>query len=223
MNGIEPYLGEEELEDPFLGDILGGLFGETEEEYEDPFLGDILGGLIGETEEEEESGDPFLGDILGGLLGEAGDMELLGEAAAEAETEEEADGFFGALIPLATSLLPKILPVAKKLLPKALGAAKKVAPQLIRGVSKIGSKLFKSPKTRPLVRTLPTIARNTVRSIAQQAVAGRPVTPVTAAKTLQAHARRVLKSPQRRRATAVRCRRMARRCADRGRMYVTIC
>src|SRR5713226_5292977 len=88
------YELEEEQEDPFLGDILGGLTGESEEEMEeeleDPFLGDILGGLMGETEEEmeEELEDPFLGDIvgaipgiLGGLFGGDGEMENLAESA----------------------------------------------------------------------------------------------------------------------------------------------
>lgn len=212
----EDFSGEmEHLEDPFLGDILGSLTGEEEGEWEDweeLYPGDVAG--IGESGDFE---DLFLGDGSGGLLGEAGDMEYLAEAAAESESLAEADGFIGALVPLATSLLPSLLPMAKSMLPQVLGAARKVVPQLIRGATRIGRRLLRSPSTKPLVRTLPTIVRNTVKSVARQAASGTPVTPAQAMKTLGTHARRVLRSPQRRRGAVRHCRRMAHCCARRRR------
>ena len=62
----EDYLQEGEDED-FLGDVVGGLLGESEEEYEahdhelegeeEDFLGDVVGGLLGESEDEFEYED----------------------------------------------------------------------------------------------------------------------------------------------------------------------
>ena len=233
----DPFLGdiigglfgetEAEYEDPFLGDILGGLFGETEAEYEDPFLGDILGGLFGETEAEYEEpflGDilPGVGDILGGLMGEAEEMELLAEAATQAESEAEAEGFIGALVPLAAKFLPKLLPIAKNLLPKALSAARRVTPNLIKNVTRLGRKMRKHPRTRPLVRTLPTIVRNTVKTVGKAAAAGKPVTPAAAVKTMAHHAQRILRSPARRRACIVRTPRLAHRCRCKNHIHFTI-
>jgi hypothetical protein len=54
---------------PLLGK-LGGLFGrkrKRRESEQDPFLGDVLGGLLGESEQEEEQ-DPFLGSIVSSVV-----------------------------------------------------------------------------------------------------------------------------------------------------------
>ncbi len=220
------YEPEEELEDPFLGDILGEA--EEEEELEDPFLGDILGGLLGEAEEEqeEELEDPFLGDIvgalpgivstIGGLFGGDGEMENLAEQALETENEDEAEAFIGALVPMATKLLPKLVPMAKKfipkLLPKVAKGVNRVVPNLIKNVAKIGNKLRKSPRHRGKVRTLPAIVKRTVKTVGKAVAAGKPVTPVQAGKILKAHARHVWKRPALTKKVAVHCHRVAHRC-----------
>ena len=196
---------EEELEDPFLGDILGGLLGESEEEFEeeleDPFLGDIVGAIPG---------------IVGGLFGGDGEMENLAESALEAENEDEAEAFIGALIPMAASLLPKLLPMGKKLLPKLLPKAMKgvrrVVPGLIKKVANIGNKLRKSPKHRGKVRTLPAIVKKTIKTVGKAAAMGKPVTPVQAGKILNAHAKQIWKRPAVTKKYAVHCHRVARRC-----------
>lgn len=132
-------------------------------------------------------------------------LEHMGFAAAEAQNEEEAAEGFLPLIPmLAAKALPlvaklgaKVLPkLAGKVLPRAAKAFSRVTPRLTRGVSQIARGLFRNPRTRPLVRTVPTIARRTVTTLAKQAAAGRPVTPMLANRVLASHTRRLLRSPQ---------------------------
>lgn len=122
--------------------------------------------------------------------------EHLAHMVAEAESEQEAAEGFLPLIPL---LAGKILPLAAKLLPKAAQALPKIAnvvqkatPQLTRGVSRLTRALFRNPRTRPLVRTVPTIARRTVTNIVRQAAAGNAVTPQAARRQLMHQARQVL-------------------------------
>ncbi|MGH2733641.1 MAG: hypothetical protein ACRDJG_12030 [Actinomycetota bacterium] len=113
-------------------------------------------------------------------------MEHLGHAAAQTESEEEAEAFLGALVPLAARLIPRVAP-----------AIMRAAPGLIRGVAGVARTLRANPTTRPLVRTLPTIVHRTAGSIARQAAAGRPVTPQGAVRTLARQTAGVLGSPQR--------------------------
>jgi hypothetical protein len=112
-------------------------------------------------------------------------MAHLGNAAASAESEDEAEAFIGALIPLASQLIPRVAP-----------AMMRAAPQLIRGISNVAQRLRSNPATQQLVRTLPTVARNTVGALARQVGQGRPVTPQTAVRTLAQQTARVLSSPQ---------------------------
>jgi hypothetical protein len=134
-------------------------------------------------------------------------MEHMAHEVAEAQSEQEAAEGFLPLIPLvAAKLLPlaaKALPKVAKMLPKLIRTVNRVTPQLTRGVSRITRTLFRNPRTRPLVRTIPSIARRTVASIARQAAGGRPVTPQTAVRTLAQQTRTVLRNP-RHRALAIR-------------------
>ena len=113
-------------------------------------------------------------------------MEHLGHAAAETESEAEAEAFIGALVPLAAQLLPKVAPMVMR-----------NAPQLIRGVTRVARTLRRNPRTRPLVRTLPTVVRRTVADMARQANAGRPPTPRASVRTLARQTAQVLSSPRR--------------------------
>ena len=113
-------------------------------------------------------------------------MEHLGHAAAEAESEEEAEAFLGALVPLAARLVPR-----------AASAVMRVAPSLIRGVAGAARTLRANPATRQLVRTLPTVVRQTTANLARQAQQGRRVTPQAAVRTLARQTSRVIGSPQR--------------------------
>ncbi len=113
-------------------------------------------------------------------------MEHLGHAAAEAETEEEAEAFIGALVPVAARLATRAAP-----------AIMRAAPQLMRGVSGVARTLMRSPTTRPLVRAIPNIVRGTVANVARQVARGQSVTPSGAVRTLARQTARVLSSPQR--------------------------
>ena len=111
-------------------------------------------------------------------------MEHLGHVAAEAESEQEAEAFLPALVPLAAQILPRVAPVLMR-----------AAPQLIGSVTRIGRTLMRNPSTRPLIRTVPTIVRRTASTLAQRAAAGQRVTPQTAVQTLARQAARTLGSP----------------------------
>jgi hypothetical protein len=113
-------------------------------------------------------------------------MEHLGHAATAAQTEEEAEAFIGALIPLAARLIPRIAPVVMR-----------AAPQLIRGAANVTRVLRSNPATRQLVRAVPNIVRRTAASMAQQVSQGKPVTPTSAVQTLARQTASVIGSPQR--------------------------
>ncbi|MGI5453436.1 hypothetical protein ACQEWB_09740 [Streptomyces sp. CA-249302] len=127
-------------------------------------------------------------------------MEHLGHAAAETESEEEAEAFIGALAPIAVGLVRRAAP-----------AVIRSAPQLVRGLAGVTRTLRRNPATRPLVRALPTIAVRTTRSLARQVAQGRPVTARSAARTLAGQTAAVLSDPRRRRAVLRRARAVDRR------------
>jgi len=112
-------------------------------------------------------------------------MEHLAHAATEAESEEEAEAFIGALIPLAARLLPRVAP-----------AIMRMTPGLVRGVAGITRTLRQNPTTRPLVRAVPTIVRRTVSSIDRQSRSGRPVTAQQAVRLLARQTAQTLGSPR---------------------------
>lgn len=148
-------------------------------------LGDLLGGFLPDSEFEGEW--EFEGEVnpLRRVYPDAL-MEHLGHAATVTESEEEAEAFVGALVPLAARLIPRIAP-----------AVMRAAPQLIRGVANVTRVLRSSPATRQLVRTVPNIVRRTAASLAQQSSQGRPVTPAGAVRTLARQTARVISNPQR--------------------------
>jgi hypothetical protein len=145
-------------------------------------------------------------------------MEHFGHAATEAESEAEAEAFIFPLLPLAAKFLaPKIASFAvKKGLPFVM---KKVLPRLARGSVQVMRQLRQNPATRPLVRTMPTIARRTMVDIARQIERGRPVTPDFATRCLARETRRVLADPNQAVAAYRRSRALDRRyhhvCAQR--------
>jgi hypothetical protein len=112
-------------------------------------------------------------------------LEHLGHAAAEAQSEAEAEALAGAMIPLVTRAVPRAAP-----------AIMQAAPGLICGLSGVVNALRRSPGTRPLVRVVPAIVRRTAGSIAQQAGAGRTVTPRAAVRTLAQQTARVIGNKQ---------------------------
>jgi hypothetical protein len=187
------YEGESSLEGEgwlgAIGNVVGSLLGEGEEEYEDESA------YESEAEEEISPIRKIYPDAM---------MEHLGERAFEAESEDEAAEQFLPLIGMAASkLLPvaakAIAPHAKRLLPKMVQAVTRSTPGLTNGIGKMTRTLHRNPRTRHLVKTMPSIARRTVGSIARQAAQGRRVTPSIATRTLAKQARHVLTNPRRRR------------------------
>lgn len=127
-------------------------------------------------------------------------MEHMAHAAAEAESEQEAAEAFLPLIPL---LAAKILPLAAKAVPMLMKSAPKIAstlmrnaPRLTRGVTSMARTLFRSPTTRPLLRTIPAIARRTMLDVARQTARGRTMSPQAISRSLAQNAARTLSSPQ---------------------------
>src|SRR5215472_14471347 len=213
----ESELIQTELEDEYSG--------EGEEEFEDEYedesslegegwlgaIGNVVGSLLGEGEAEDEYEDESAFEA------EAEDeispirkiypdamMEHLGELAFEAETEDEAAEHFLPLVGMAASkLLPvvakAVAPMAKKALPKMARAVTKATPHLTKSIGQVAKTLRRNPQTRHLLKTVPSIARRTVGSIARQAAHGRHITPRTAVRTLARQARNVLAHPGHRR------------------------
>lgn len=213
---FESEVIQHELEDEFSGEGEAAYEDESSLEGEGWLgaIGNVVGSLLGEGEGEEESAyETALESSLESQEGELNPirkiypdamMEHLGELAANAETEEEAAEHFLPLIGMAaTKLLPvvakAVAPMAKKALPKIARAVTRSTPQLTKAVGNIAKTLHRNPQTRHLLRTVPTIARRTVGSIAKQAAHGRPITPRTAIRTLARQTSRVLAHPQRRR------------------------
>ena len=158
----------EDLEDPFIGSLVSKVpWGKLAKTAGKSALSS-LGGMLGEEESFDLEGnyEDFAADQLNG---EMALMEVLAAEAAEADSEEEADAFIGAILPLATSLIPKLVPAAAK-----VGQA--VLPSLVSGAKNLVSTLWKQPATRQLIQTIPTMARGTAATIAKQVAAGRPVT-----------------------------------------------
>jgi hypothetical protein len=112
-------------------------------------------------------------------------MEHLGHAAAETQSEAEAQALAGAMVPLAARIVPRAAP-----------AIMRAAPGLVCGLTGVVNTLRRNPATRPLVRTVPAIVRNTAASIAQQTSRGLSVTPQAAVRTLARQTVRLLGSPR---------------------------
>jgi hypothetical protein len=113
-------------------------------------------------------------------------MAHLGHTAARAASEAEAEAFAGALVPLAAQAVRIAAP-----------SVMRVAPALIRGVAGATQTLVQAPGGRPLVQAVPSIVRNTVRSVAAQAARGQRVTPTAAVRTLARSTLQTLGSRQR--------------------------
>jgi hypothetical protein len=184
---------EEEFEDEsayedeaFLGGIaqaLGGLLGEEEaaaHELEFEFEAEAEREDEGEAEDEAEG---FVNPVRR-IYPDAELMAHLSARAAQAESEAEAEAFASALVPLAAQLIPR-----------AAALIRGHAPTLIRGTVRLAGQLRQQPGAARLVRTLPVVLQRSAQSLADQAAAGRPVTPGAVLGTLVTIAQRLLSDP----------------------------
>ncbi|MFC6159833.1 hypothetical protein [Kribbella jiaozuonensis] len=188
------FEAEDEDED-FLGAIggigkaLGGLLsGGGDGEYEAEFEFEAEAETEDEAEEEYEDED-FVNPIRR-IYPDAELMAHLSAKAAQTSSEAEAEAFLGALVP-----------IASKLIPRAAGVLARNAPALIRGTSALGRRLRRNPATRKYVMAMPVILQRTAQSLADQAAAGRSVSPETAISTMTRIAGRMFRqAPERNRA-----------------------
>jgi hypothetical protein len=181
------FEAEDEDED-FLGAIggigktLDGLLGGGNREYEAEF--EFEAEAETEEEAEEEYEDEAFVNPVRRIYPDAELMAHLSTRAAQTSSEAEAEAFFGALVP-----------IASKLVPRAAGVLARNGPALIRGTTVLGRRLRRSPATRRFVTAMPVILQRTAQSLADQAASGRPVTADVAVSTLARIAGRVLRTP----------------------------
>ena len=110
-------------------------------------------------------------------------MEYLGYAAANTQSEAEAEAFVGALVPLAARLNPRTAPIIKL-----------SSPGFISGLSGATKLLHRNLSSRPLIRTFPTILRRTSAKVDRQIQQRKRVTPKTAVNTLANQAYQVIRN-----------------------------
>jgi hypothetical protein len=96
------------------------------------------------------------------------------------------------------------------LLRKAAPHVARATPHLVRGLSQVARTLRRNPRTRPLVRTLPTIASRTTHSLARGAAHGHPITRRQAVRTLARQTKAVLARPHTRQQVIHRARALDR-------------
>jgi hypothetical protein len=187
----------EDEDEAFLGALggiartVGSLLGEGEEEYEDEDEAEFEFEFEAEAEAEAEWEDEAEGfaNPVSRIYRDAELMAHLGTRAAETESEEEAEAFIGALVP-----------IAARLIPRAASLVARNAPALIRGATRISRQLRRNPRTRRLVQAMPVILQRTAQSLADQAANGTDIDPSTALDTLGTITQNVLSGGQRRRA-----------------------
>jgi hypothetical protein len=162
---------------------------ESEGEYEvDPYITKLLNrlGSRQEGEGEFESESEYEYELESTPMHEYElEMENLAYRAAQSESEAEAEAFLGALLPVSARLFPKSSA-------KVISA---ITPSLIEGVATVGRVLHKSPKTRPVLRTVPHIVQGTMVTLARQAQRGKPLSRTIALRVLADHTARVLDNP----------------------------
>jgi hypothetical protein len=181
--------GEDEWEDEqFLGGLVravGGMFGGGDSELESEVEFDFEAEAESEAESEGEDED-FVNPVRR-IYPDAELMAHLSMHAARAQNEAEAEAFIGALIPIATRLIPR-----------AAGLVRRHAPTLIRGTTRLSRQLRRNPATRRFVTAIPVILQRTAQSLADRAAKGQPITAETVITVLTDVAARVLRAPARR-------------------------
>lgn len=167
---------------PIVGTAIGGPFGTA--------LGSIATKALGEGEFEDEyetegEGEQEMVHEIAAhpLTHNEAVAEMMAEAASLEAHEGEAEAMVGA------ATLTVISPRDRR-------ALRRVLRHLVRGSAVLTRILRRRRSTRPLVRTVPSIMRRTVKDLKRQAANGRPITRKTAARAAAKQVRRVLSSPK---------------------------
>jgi hypothetical protein len=111
-------------------------------------------------------------------------MEQIAHEAASSSNEAEAEALAGALIPIVMRGVSSAAP-----------AMRTAAPALARATGRLVGALRRSPATRPLIRTVPTILRRTNVALNRAAAGGTPVSPRLAVRTMANQTYRIMSSP----------------------------
>lgn len=137
-----------------------------------------------ELETEHEAEHEVLHEIVNHELTE---HEAIAEMMAEAASHEQHEGHAEAMAGAAA--ITVISPADRR-------ALRDLLPHITKGVAILTRILRRRRITRPAVRAVPTIVRQTVRSLKRQAAAGKPITRRLAGRTAAAQVRSVLGRPR---------------------------
>jgi hypothetical protein len=131
-------------------------------------------------------------------------MEHLGHIAAQSPTLAEAEAHARRIVPTVVRAVPRVAhrvahaaphPRPAHVAPRVVHAVRRAAPALAHGVSGVTRTLFRNPATRHLIRTLPTMVRNTANHLVYRAASGHPVSPQSAVRMLARQAAHVIGKP----------------------------
>ena len=165
---------------------------------------------------------PQIGSVIGGALGGPAGAAVGGKLGGfvqqmESEDEGESEDEMNAVpeVPATEAQLAEAVAVAaskgRPVDAQSLGSqitifvggraptpVKAVLPVLAQASGDVARTLVtrRDPRARALIRTLPTIQRRTVATLASKARAGKPVTPKVALRVMAKHAQRTLSNPQ---------------------------
>lgn len=177
-----------------IGGILGGLLGGKGKGRRLSIMAlirKLLGGLGEEAEfyDGDTDADSYGEDELefeGDEMDDEGQSEEDAQAEALADmiatnsnpTEEDVDEFLGALLGIASKILPGI------------------GKSLIKGAGKLVKRLVSKRRTRGLVSTIPTIVRRAAKTLARDRKRGRRITGGLVRRRLAGHTLGVLTHPR---------------------------
>uniref|UniRef100_UPI0025B173A8 hypothetical protein n=1 Tax=Amycolatopsis solani TaxID=3028615 RepID=UPI0025B173A8 len=181
---LEAGLGELESdyedEDEY-GELSAELEDELELEYESDYEDEDeaeaeFEAVVRELEAEFELQDESFSNPARRVYSDAEMLAQLAFQAENAQSEQEAEAFLGALAPLA-------LQAAKWAVPKII----QHGPQLIRGAIGLGRRLWRNPATRHAVRHIPRVLGRTARDIGRRYADGRPIDASYVTRRLVGH------------------------------------
>jgi hypothetical protein len=117
---------------------------------------------------------------------EAALTEVLASQAAEATSQGEAEALLGATLPITITIMG-----GRRSLRRVMPSLAKANSVLVQSLRQQGT------AGKQLLRTVPSIQRQTVSTLKAAARAGQPINSATAVKAMAASTRRVLGNPQR--------------------------
>lgn len=178
---------------PIAGKVIGGAFGGPAGAMFGSKLGSFIGSLEDEPyegydefddfEDESDSADEMDADDYMSFEGDDDDMaEYMADVASKAPSSTDSQAMAGAV----TTTIASKAPVQ----------VKQVAPTMASAAGRLTKLVSKSPRSKPLVKVVPTIAKKTVATLAKKTAKGKKVTPKTAKRVMAKHTVRVLSSPR---------------------------